>query len=75
MWARQARGKDGSRPGIKESVRRVEGYECLAEMALQLPDGKGCFVQASCNVAKEMQPAAGDKRVEWRCWPICRRAA
>lgn len=152
MWAREARDKDGSRPGIKESVRWVEGYERLAEIApqlpgtrlvyiadreadimelmrragalgtpvdwllrsqhnrtlsggdklwsrviaseplgdirfvmaprrgqrarevvqqvwaqtLQLPDGKDGFVQASCIVAREMQPATGDKPVEWR---------
>lgn len=152
MWAREPKDKDGSRPGIKESVRWVEGYERLAEMAaelpgtrlvyvadreadimalmrravalgtpvdwlvrsqhnrtlsggdklwgavvhsealgeirfvmasrqgqrarevvqqvwaqtLELPDGKGRFVKASCIVAKEMQPAAGDKPVEWR---------
>jgi len=152
MWGREPKGEDGSRPGIKESVRWIEGYERLAEMApqlpetrlvyladreadimelmrragemgtpvdwllrskhnrtlsggdklwsrvmeseplgeirfvmasrkgqrarevlqqvwaqtLKLPDGKGRFVQASCIVAKEMQPAAGDKPVEWR---------
>jgi len=152
MWARETRDKDGSRPGVKESVRWVEGYERLAEMAaelpgtrlvyladreadlmelmrrahslgtpvdwlvrsrhnrtlsgadklwssvvqseplgeirfvmasrqgqrarevlqqvwaqtLQLPDGKGGFVQASCIVAKETAPALGDKPVEWR---------
>ena len=37
MWARQAKDRDGSRPGVKESVRWVEGYERLAEMAPQLP--------------------------------------
>lgn len=152
MWARQAKDKEGSRPGVKESVRWVEGYERLAEMAaglpetrlvyladreadimelmrragalgtpvdwllrsqhnrtlsggdklwsrvmaseplgeirfvmasrkgqrarevvqqvwaqtLELPDGKGRFVQASCIVAREMEPAAGDKPLEWR---------
>ena len=152
MWAREPKDKDGSRPGIKESVRWVEGYERLAEMAaelpgtqlvyladreadimdlmrragalgtpvdwllrsqhnrtlsggdklwsavmsreplgeirfvtalrkgqrahevvqqvwaqtLELPDGQGGFVQASCIVAREMQPATGDKPVEWR---------
>jgi hypothetical protein len=152
MWAREPKDKDGNRPGIKESVRWVEGYERLAEMApqlpgtrlvyladreadimelmrragalgtpvdwllrsqhnrtlsggdklwsrvmasaplgelrfvmasrqgqharevvqqvwaqtLELPDGKGRFVQASCIVAREMEPAAGDKPVEWR---------
>ena len=33
---------------------------------LELPDGRGRFVQASCIVAREMQPEAGDKPVEWR---------
>ena len=33
---------------------------------LELPDGKGHFVRASCIVAKETQCAAGDKPVEWR---------
>ena len=33
---------------------------------LELPDGKGRFVQASCIVAREMQPAVGDKPMEWR---------
>ena len=37
MWAREAKDKDGSRPGVKESVRWVEGYERLAEMAAELP--------------------------------------
>lgn len=152
MWAREPKDAEGSRPGVKESLRWVEGYERLAEMAaglpqtrlvyladreadimelmrrageldtpvdwlvrskhnrtlsggdklwscvmhseplgeirfvmasrkgqrareviqqvwaqtLQLPDGKGRFVQASCIVAKEMEPPAGDKPVEWR---------
>lgn len=152
MWARQAKDKDGNRPGIKESVRWVEGYERLAEMAaelpetrlvyladreadlmalmqradslgtpvdwlvrsqhnralsggdklwssvmqgeplgeirfvmasrqgqrarevvqqvwaqtLELPDGKGRFVQASCIVAREMEPPEGEKPIEWR---------
>ena len=37
MWAREPKDKDGSRPGIKESVRWVEGYERLAEIAAELP--------------------------------------
>ena len=35
-------------------------------LALRLPDGKGGFVQATCLVAKETEPPAGDKPVEWR---------
>lgn len=37
MWAREKRGKDGVRPGLKESRRWVEGYERIAEQAAQLP--------------------------------------
>ena len=152
MWARELKDKDGHRAGIKESVRWIEGYERLAEMAelvpatrlvyladregdimallvrardlatpvdwllrskhnrtlsggdklwsrvtegeslgeirftlpqrqgsrarevvqevwaqtLSLPDGKRGLVQATCLVAREMQPPEGDKAVEWR---------
>lgn len=37
MWARELKDKDGKRPGITESVRWIEGYERLAELAPQLP--------------------------------------
>ena len=37
MWARQAKAADGSRGGLLESVRWVEGYERLAERAAELP--------------------------------------
>jgi len=37
MWARELRDADGNRPGLKESLRWIEGYERLAEMAPQLP--------------------------------------
>jgi hypothetical protein len=37
MWAREKRGKDGVRPGLKESRRWVEGYERIAEQATALP--------------------------------------
>lgn len=37
MWAREMRGKDGVRPGLKESRRWVEGYERIAEQAAALP--------------------------------------
>ena len=38
MWARQAKGSDGTRPGIPESQRWIEGYERLAETAATMPD-------------------------------------
>ncbi|NHZ67138.1 IS4 family transposase, partial [Massilia sp. CCM 8694] len=37
MWAREKRGDDGVRPGLKESRRWVEGYERIAEQAIELP--------------------------------------
>ena len=37
MWARELRDAHGNRPGLKESLRWIEGYERLAEMAPQLP--------------------------------------
>ena len=37
MWARERKQADGSRGGLLESVRWVEGYERLAELAAKLP--------------------------------------
>jgi len=37
MWAREPKGQDGIRPGMKESLRWIEGYERLAELTPQLP--------------------------------------
>ena len=37
MWAREPRDAQGERGGITESVRWIEGYERLAERALELP--------------------------------------
>ena len=36
MWGREPKDKDGSRTGIKESMRGIEGYERLLEMASEL---------------------------------------
>jgi hypothetical protein len=37
MWAREARQSDGTRAGVLESTRWIEGYERLAELAGELP--------------------------------------
>ena len=37
MWARELKDKEAHRAGIKESVRWIEGYERLAEMAELVP--------------------------------------
>ena len=36
-WARAKKASDGTRPGIRESVRWTAGYERMAETALTLP--------------------------------------
>lgn len=37
MWARELKDKNGARPGQKESLRWIEGYERVAEMAERMP--------------------------------------
>ena len=44
MWARESKGSDGQRPGIKESLRWIEGYERVAERAKALPDVRQVYV-------------------------------
>jgi hypothetical protein len=38
MWAREKKDKLGIRGGPKESLRWIEGYERIAEMAAHMPD-------------------------------------
>ncbi len=44
MWAREPKGKDGKRPGIRESLRWTEGYERIAEIAPSMPDTRLVYV-------------------------------
>ena len=44
MWAREKKDKAGQRGGPKESLRWIEGYERLAETALQLPGTRLVYV-------------------------------
>lgn len=44
MWAREAKGADGERPGILESQRWIEGYERVAEMAAGMPESRLVYV-------------------------------
>ncbi len=44
MWAREPKGADGVRPGIKESTRWTEGYERVAEQAAALPATRLVYV-------------------------------
>ena len=44
MWAREPRGGDGQRGGPKESLRWIEGYERLVELAPNLPTTRLVYV-------------------------------
>lgn len=44
MWAREAKGVDGVRPGVRESLRWIEGYERIAETALTLPETRLVYI-------------------------------
>jgi hypothetical protein len=44
MWAREMKDKQGLRGGPKESLRWIEGYERIAEMAAHLPDTQLVYV-------------------------------
>lgn len=45
MWAREPKdAKMGIRPGVKESVRWIEAYERIAELAVRLPQTRLVFV-------------------------------
>lgn len=44
MWAREAKGEDGHRPGILESRRWTEGYQRIAETAQEMPGTRLVYV-------------------------------
>jgi len=44
MWARLPKNEDGTRSGTKESLRWIEGYARLAELAGRLPDTRLVYV-------------------------------
>lgn len=44
MWAREMKDASGDRAGVKESLRWIEGYERLAEMAADLPNTRLVYV-------------------------------
>jgi hypothetical protein len=44
MWARKAKAADGTRPGIRESTRWIEGYERVAESAAKMPQTRLVYV-------------------------------
>ena len=44
MWSRQTKAADGTRPGVRESLRWTEGYERIAETASVLPDTRLIYI-------------------------------
>ena len=76
MWARELKDKDASRPGVKESVRWVEGYERLAEMAPQLPDTRLVYLaDREADIMALMVKAQGSGTpVDWLVRPQHNRA-
>jgi hypothetical protein len=44
IWAREAKGEDGQRPGILESRRWIEGYQRIAETAQEMPGTRLVYV-------------------------------
>lgn len=60
MWAREPRDGDGERGGIKESTRWIEGYERVAEHALDLPGTRLVYVaDREADITALMQRADG----------------
>jgi hypothetical protein len=58
MWAREPKDSDGNRGGIKESTRWIEGYERVAELAVQLPGTRLIYVaDREADIAALMQRA------------------
>ena len=44
MWAREPKDADGTRPGVSESTRWIEGYERVAETATKMPGTRLVYV-------------------------------
>jgi len=60
MWAREPKGPDGTRPGIKESVRWSEGYARVAELAAQMPETRLVYVADREADIRELMVRARD---------------
>ena len=58
MWAREPKAADGTRPGIRESLRWTEGYERIAEMAATMPATRLVYIaDRGADIAELMQRA------------------
>ena len=60
MWAREAKADDGTRPGVRESLRWTEGYERVAEMALSMLDTRLIYIGDRESDIVEMMRRARD---------------
>jgi len=60
MWAREPKAADGTRPGIKESVRWSEGYARVAELAGELPETRLAYVADRESDIRELMVRARD---------------
>jgi len=60
MWAREPKAPDGTRPGIKESVRWSEGYARVAELAGELPETRLVYVADREADIRELMVRARD---------------
>lgn len=60
MWAREPKGPDGTRAGIKESVRWGEGYARVAELAAELPETRLVYVADRESDIRELMVRARD---------------
>jgi hypothetical protein len=60
MWARELEATDGTRAGIKESVRWSEGYARVAELAAELPETRLVYVADRESDIRELMVRARD---------------
>jgi len=60
MWARELKAPDGTRPGIKESVRWSEGYARVAELATTMPETRLVYVADRESDIRELMVRARD---------------
>ena len=68
MWARELKDADGHRPGPKESIRWIEGYQRVAEMAADVPGTRLVYVADRESDIVELMPCAQDvgTPADWR---------
>jgi len=60
MWAREPKAPDGTRPGVKESLRWMEGYARVAELAAGLPETRLVYVADREADIRELMVRARD---------------